>query len=353
MAAVERVGASGWYILGNEVSAFEDELGQFIGNGHVVGCASGLDAIEIALRVEGIGPGDKVLTTPLSAFATSLAIIRAGAEPVFCDVDNHGLLDVTAAEQALTEHPDIRCIVPVHLFGHLADMPALARLGEQHGAIIIEDAAQAIGARRDGHPVGEYGRMATYSFYPTKNLGVIGDGGALATADPVSAERAAAIRNYGQSGHYVHDLMGMNSRLDELHAATLNTALLPRLSGWLETRRKNAARYLAEIDNSAVTLMPGPDQGQSGWHLFPILVEASRREDFLTHLGNCEVAGGLHYPTLIPDQKAITDRGEPITLGDLANARRFAHGEVSLPIHPYLTDEELTHVISAVNQWGG
>lgn len=351
LAAVEKVGQSGWYILGQEVAAFESALTAYSGSRFAVGCANGMDALELALRLRGIGDGDKVLTTPLSAFATGLAILRAGAEPVYCDVDMHGALDPEAAAAALAEFPDIRAIMPVHLYGHLADMAALAPLAAAHDIPLIEDAAQAIGATRDGITVGAQGRMAGYSFYPTKNLGVIGDGGALMLGDAEQDTAARALRNYGQTEKYVHDLIGLNSRLDEVHAATMTHVFLPRLDRWLQTRRSIASAYLSGITNPHVTLLPGPDHHGSGWHLFPVLVAPDRRDDFLAHLKAHDIQAGLHYPILIPHQKAMTGRGNPLVSGSLERAEQFAQGEVSLPIHPYLTPEETDQVISCVNAW--
>ncbi len=352
-AAVARVGESGWYILGREVEAFEVELTAYCRSAFAVGCANGMDALEIAMRVAGVGPGDKVLTTPLSAFATGLSVLRAGAEPVYCDVDTNGLMDPEAAATALAEHDDIRCIIPVHLYGHLADMAQLAPLAKRHDAILIEDAAQAIGASRKGLGVGAEGRTACFSFYPTKNLGAIGDGGALILSDADQDELARAVRNYGQTTRYVHDVIGLNSRLDELHAATLRTAFLPRLPAWLDRRRVIAKTYLAGIHNPHVMLLPGPDSEGSGWHLFPVLVAPDRREAMLAHLSAAGVQAGLHYPVLMPDQKAMTGRGTPLVSGSLTQARRFAEGEVSLPIHPYLTDAEQAYVIAVINAWTG
>lgn len=351
LAAVRRVGRSGWYVLGREVAAFETAFAAYCGSPAAVGCASGLDAIEIALRAVGIGPGDKVLTSPLSAFASALAIIRAGGRPVFCDVDDHGLMDPEAARAAFARHPDIRAILPVHLYGHLADMDALAAVAADHGAAVIEDAAQAIGARRHGRRAGALSDAACFSLYPTKNLGVLGDGGALLFPDAARAGAARVLLNYGQSARYVHDVVGLNSRLDELHAATLVSAFLPRLDDWISRRRTTAARYLDALDNPRVTLLPGPDPDGAGWHLFPVLVPAERREAFLAHLDRSGVQAGLHYPVLICDQKAFVDRFGPEQPDPLRRARRLAAGEVSLPIHPYLTEAEVAQVIATVNAW--
>lgn len=353
LKAIQRVGASGRYVLGSEGIRFEDRFASYSDQAHAVGCASGLDALEIALRLAGVGAGDTVLTSPLSAFATALAILRLGAQPVFCDVDQHGLIDPEAAVGAFADHPQIRAIVPVHLYGHLADMAALRALADAHGAALIEDAAQAVGASRDGLSPGALGEAACYSFYPTKNLGCLGDGGALTLAMSEQATRARALRDYGQSAKYVHDEIGLNSRLDELHAATLTDAFLPRLDGWLARRRQIAKRYLAEISSEAITLLPGPEPASGGWHLFPVLTRPGQRDAFLAHLKAHGIGAGLHYPTLICDQKAYVDAHGASDPSQFAQSRRFAETEVSLPIHPYLKEHEVDHVVASVNAWDG
>lgn len=351
LATVRRVGRSGWYILGPEVAEFEKRLATYCESAAAVGCASGLDAIEIALRVANVAPGDKVLTSPLSAFASTLAIIRTGARPIFCDVDSHGLLDPEAAKVEFERHPDICAILPVHLYGHLADMEVLSSLAASHGVPLIEDAAQAIGATRHGIRVGQFACASCISFYPTKNLGVLGDGGALLLSSASLVEACQAIRNYGQSSRYVHDVQGLNSRLDELHAATLTSVFLPRLEYWLSRRREIAASYLDGLDHPLVTLLPGPDPAGAAWHLFPVMVPPERRVQFMDHLQRKGVQSGLHYPFLMSDQKAFVSLFGEHESDRLMVARRFAESEVSLPIHPYLTDAEVEHVINSVNSW--
>lgn len=348
VAALRRVGESGWLILGSEVKSFEAELGRYWRLPEVVGCASGLDAIEIALRALGMAPGDKVLTSPLSAFATGLAIVRAGGVPVFVDVDATGQLDLVRAAEALQADPAIRFCVPVHLFGHALDARQLAQLARLP-VKLVEDCAQACGASSHGEPVGGTGAAAATSFYPTKNLGAMGDGGALLTRDPALAAEARSLRDYGQTAKYVHAKLGMNSRLDELHAAILRSALLPRLPRYTQRRSEIAAAYRRGIEHRALTLPPLPEGSQSVWHLFPVLVAGSR-EAFMAHLGSMGISSGVHYPTLIPDQPAMSGVRHECQ-GSLAQARRFAQTEVSLPIHPYLTDEQVQHVIAACNGW--
>jgi dTDP-3-amino-3,4,6-trideoxy-alpha-D-glucose transaminase len=348
--ALEAVGASGYYILGPAVAGFEAQLAPLFGARHAVGVGNGLDAIAIALRAAGCEPGSKVLTTPLSAFATTLAVMQLSAVPCFVDIDKTGLLDLDLVEEALGRSPDIRFLLPVHLYGRALDLGRLRAIGERLGVCIIEDCAQAIGARHDDVPVGSVGKAAATSFYPTKNLGCIGDGGALATSDDQLAERARALRNYGQSSRYVHDHVGWNSRLDELQARLLSDALLPRLASWTEHRAAVAKAYCQRIANPALALPPFAYPG-SVWHLYPVLVESGSRAAFQAHLEARGVQSGVHYPRLIPDQAALRTYGKLEILSPLPRARAFADQEVSLPIHPYLTDAEIDTVVAACNRW--
>jgi dTDP-3-amino-3,4,6-trideoxy-alpha-D-glucose transaminase len=353
LAAVDRVGASGWYILGREVERFESALAATWGLPHAVGVGNGLDAIEIGLRCLGIRPGDRVLTSPLSAFATTLAVMRCGGVPVFVDTDESGLLDLDRCRQLLSLDRRIRFVIPVHLYGHCIDLDGLDTLRNEFDLEIVEDCAQAIGARSHGRGVGTIGKAAAVSFYPTKNLGALGDAGALLTADEAIARRARALRHYGQSTTYVHDELGLNSRLDEVHAAVLGDVFLPRLAEWTARRSEVARRYRSEIHSRAVRLVPVPEGSVPVWHLFPILCDPARREAFRAHLAGAGVSSGVHYPRLIPEQKALLEHGSHEVHGPLDSARVFAESEVSLPIHPFLRKEEVDRVVSAVCAWTG
>lgn len=354
LKAVDRVGKSGWLILGTEVQSFENDLADHWGLPFAMGCASGLDALEIGLRVIGLNPGDKVLTTPLSAFATTLAIIRAGGVPVFVDVDDSGLIDLALAEAALKADRSIKFMVPVHLYGHALDLAELARLKNSYGLKVVEDCAQAIGARSDGRPVGSVGEIAATSFYPTKNLGALGDGGALLTASPEIDRACRVLRDYGQSAKYVHTELGLNSRLDELHAAILKDALLPTLKSHTEKRRAIAQQYGNLIRNPKLEAPPRPNGSDSVWHLYPLIVDGNRA-GFQNHLKINGVGSAVHYPRLISEQQALTKilpQGAPV-FGPLTKAAIFANQEVSIPIHPYLMDDEVSRVIQACNSWKG
>ena len=346
------VGESGWYITGKELAEFERSLASLWTLEHCAGVASGLDAIEIALKALGCGPGDRVLTTPLSAFATTLAIAKLGAVPVFVDTDAFGLIDLDWCGQVLNARTEIRFLVPVHLYGNALDLVKLARLKERFELTVVEDCAQSILASYEGAMTGTVGQCAATSFYPTKNLGAMGDGGAVLTNDAGLAGRVRALRDYGQSAKYRHDSVGYNSRLDELQAALLHRAYLGRLAGWTERRGQIAARYLAGIAHPEIRLIGAPAGSHSCFHLFPVAVEPQRKPGFLEHLKRNGIGSGEHYPVAIPDQKAMAQIPHEVA-DDCANARRIAAGEVSLPMHPYLRDDEVARVIAACNRWGG
>lgn len=329
LAAFEKVGASGWYILGEEVRLFEQDLTALWGFPHAAGVASGLDAIEIALRALGCKPGDRVLTTPISAFATTLAIVKLGAVPVFVDTDDQGLIDIQRCQEILRSRRDIRYFVPVHLYGFALDAGALLRLRDEHDLLMVEDCAQSVAA---------VGEVAATSFYPTKNLGAMGDGGAILCRDAALDERVRALRDYGQTSKYRHDVIGYNSRLDELQAAFLRRACMPRLDCWLSRRREIAAAYLDGIKNPAVRLPNPPKGSEPSWHLFPVWIDRRLSDSPF----------GTHYPAAIPDQKAL--EGVPFDApGGYENAKRLCASEVSLPIHPYLNDDEVAEVIAMLN----
>lgn len=350
-AAVARVGESGWLVLGKEVAGFEADLARFWGLPHAIGVANGLDALELSFRSLGARPGDRFLTTPLSAFATTLAILRVGGVPEFVDVDASGLMDLDRAAARLADRSKpVRFLVPVHLFGHAMSVKRLQQLKAEFGVEVIEDCAQAIGAKSGGLPVGSASVLCATSFYPTKNLGAFGDGGAVLTTSADHAKRVASLRDYGQTDKYVHTHLGMNSRLDELQAALLRSVQLPFLAEQTERRRVIARRYLSELRIKQAQVPPVPDGSDSVWHLFPVLVE--NREAFRAHLKSRGVSTGLHYPMLISAQNALVEAGLSLSPeGTFAQAERFARTEVSLPLHPYLSDDEVARVIDACNTW--
>jgi dTDP-3-amino-3,4,6-trideoxy-alpha-D-glucose transaminase len=345
--AVRTVGESGWYILGAEVEAFEKDLAGFWRRSFAIGVASGLDAIEIALRCAGCRPGDKVLMSPLSAFATALAAVNIGAVPVFVDCDRHCPVDLDLAERAVAADPSIRFFIPVHLYGHALDMSRLADFRDRLGVTIIEDCAQSIAASHLGRSTGTAGICAATSFYPTKNLGALGDGGAILTDSEEVATTARQLRNYGQSSKYHHTIIGYNSRLDELHGAILRRAFLPRLNEWTTRRRLIASRYVREISNPAIVVPGAPGGSDSTWHLFPVLIREGAKQEFMAHLSRYRIGYAEHYPISMADQAAI-QQARHEEASDCPMTRQYCTSEVSLPIHPYLSEEE---IIVACNRW--
>jgi dTDP-4-amino-4,6-dideoxygalactose transaminase len=343
IGALERVGRSGWLVLGEEVHRFEQEFAAWWGIPYAVGVASGLDALEIALRCANLPAGARVITTPLTAFATTLAIVRAGGEPVWCDVDESGGLNLDLVAAALRKDRTIRAIVPVHLYGHPLDPLEIERLADQYGVAVIEDCAQSAGAERDGRPTGTVGIASGTSLYPTKNLGAMGDGGVMLTSDAGIAEKARRLRDYGQSQRYEHTELGLNSRLDELQAAILRSASLPRLNRWLARRKEIALSYADALNATSLTPIVAGG-GHSAHHLFPVEIkdEPTTTIERLLELG---VTPGRHYPFVCPDQMAMGSLG--VILDPLTQARRIAEREISLPIHPHLDDDQVDRVITA------
>jgi dTDP-3-amino-3,4,6-trideoxy-alpha-D-glucose transaminase len=338
-AAIRRVVASGWFVLGPEVEAFESAFARASGTQHGVGVGTGTDAITLILRALDIGPGDEVITSPLSAAYSALAIMMAGARPVFADIDPDRLtLDPSAAAAAVT--PRTRAILPVHLYGQPADMRALVQVAARHHLALVEDACQAHLATADEQPVGTIGVAGAFSFYPTKNLGALGDGGAVITHDRALADRIKRLRNGGQTSRYHHEEAGANSRLDELQAAILH-ARLAHLPGWTDRRRSIAAQYRrAWTGSSAFVVPPERDRGHV-YHLFPVLCrERTRLQAHLTLAG---IETLIHYPVPIPRQPAL----RATSPGDCPVADAVCQQVVSLPLYPSLSAEAIERVVEA------
>ena len=338
-AAIRRVLDRGWFILGPEVEAFETEFAAASGAARAVGVNTGTDALMLILRALDIGPGDEVITTPLTAAYTALAIRMTGATPVFADIDpERATIDPAAVDAAVTSRT--RALMPVHLYGQPADMTALMAIASRHGLAVIEDCAQAHLATCDGRPVGTIGTAGAFSFYPTKNLGALGDGGAVVTNDAALADRIARLRNGGQAGRYHHVEAGVNSRLDELQAAILR-ARLPRLAGWTAARRHLAGRYRAALAGADVVVPPEFDVGHV-YHLFTI---RSRRRDALQAALEARGIGTLvHYPMPVSRQPAFAD----LSPAACPQADRVASEILSLPLSAALTDTDVDEVASAL-----
>ena len=341
-AAVERVIASGWFVLGPEVEQFETEFAAASHAKHAVGVGTGTDAITLILRALDIGPGDEVITSPLSAAYSALAIMMAGARPVFADIDPKRLtIDPEAVAAAVT--PRTRAVLPVHLYGQAADMAGLERVAARHQLAIVEDACQAHLATSDERPVGTIGVAGAFSFYPTKNLGALGDGGAIVTNDAALAARVKRLRNGGQTSKYHHQEPGVNSRLDELQAAVLR-ARLPFLKDWTKRRRMVAGSYRAGLRAPHIEVPPEFDPGHV-YHLFPVL--SLHRTELQAHLEKQGVETLIHYPVPIPRQPAVAamePAGCPIS-------EQICNQVLSLPMYPVLSAPAVSAVLDAVNSF--
>ncbi len=346
-AAVKRVLDSGSFILGPEVSAFEKELAAALEAGDAVAVGNGTDALELCLRAQGVGPGDEVITSTLSAAFTGLAILRTGATPVFADVDPQTLnLDPGAVAGQITTKT--KALLPVHLYGHPADLDPLCDLASRYGLIVIEDACQAHGARYNGRTVGAIAGLGALSFYPTKNLGAFGDGGAILVNDPTMAGRLRQLRNGGQSDRCRHDLPGINSRLDELQAAILRVKL-GRLPQWLERRRALAAVYFSELAEAGVDLPAEQPYARAVYHLF--VIRHPRRDALLTALVERGIQTLIHYPVPLHLQGAFGSLGgKP---ADCPVAEAACREVLSLPLYPELTEDRVRHVAATVRDLAG
>ncbi len=339
--AVHRVLASSHYILGPELAAFEEEYARFVGAADCIGVANGLDALVLSLRALGVGPGDEVIVPGHTFVATWLAVSQVGAIPVPVDAEEGGFgIDVHQIQSAIT--PRTRAIMPVHLYGHPTDLDPIYEIARRAGLSVVEDAAQAHGARYKGDRIGSRGDVACWSFYPGKNLGAFGDAGAITTSDPALATRLRSLRNYGSAEKYVHTERGVNSRMDEIQAAVLR-AKLPSLDAWNARRSSIAALYLDGLADADVGLPRVANWAEPVWHLFVVEVEdRARLQDELKARG---VATLIHYPTACHRQKAYEAE-----FGDhsLPRSEQLARDVMSLPIGPHLSLDDAARVVDAV-----
>jgi dTDP-4-amino-4,6-dideoxygalactose transaminase len=348
-AAVARALSSGWYVLGNELRSFEAEFAAWLGVPAVIGCGNGTDAIALALRAFGIGRGATVVTVSHTAVATVAAIEMAGATPLLVDIDpTYFTMDPHALRQVLEEPPSglppIRAVVPVHLYGQPADLDRIVPLCREHGVALIEDCAQAHGARLHGKRVGTFGDAATFSFYPTKNLGALGDGGAVAVSDPELASGIAALRQYGWHRHYISDAVGVNSRLDEVQAAVLRVKL-PHLDDQNLRRINIASAYTRAL---AGRQLSPPRKRDGATHVYHLYVTRSPKRDlWQALLQGRGVGSGVHYPVPVHLQPAYAGR---VALGPTGcpEAERAAREVLSLPVYPELTDADVKTVCTAL-----
>jgi dTDP-4-amino-4,6-dideoxygalactose transaminase len=344
-AAALEVLRSGAYVLGPAVGRFEAEFAAFCGAAHAVGVSSGTSALVLALRALGVGPGCDVVTVPATFVATVAAIEATGARPVFVDVDP-ATWTMDPAKLAAAVTPRTRAVVPVHLHGRLADMEPILEFARARNLLVIEDAAQAHGAARDGRRAGAFGDAGCFSFYPGKNLGACGEAGAVTTGDPAVAERVRRLRDWGQAGKYNHVERGANERLDSVQAAILSVKLR-RLDAWTEARRAVARRYSAGLRGIPGVGLPARDEGaEHAWHVCAIRV--ADRDAFKAGLEARGVATGIHYPTPVHLQPAWRDLGHRV--GDFPAAEALSRETLSLPLFPELCDSDVAAVIRAVTE---
>lgn len=343
--AVNRVLESGWYIQGPQCQAFEEEFAAYCEAEHCVGVGNGLAALQLALLAMGVGPGDEVIVSSNTFIATWLAVTFAGATPVPVEPDarTHNL-DPTRIDAAITDRTKV--VLPTHLYGQPAHLDAIHEVARGRGLKVLEDAAQAHGARYNGRRIGAHSDAVAWSFYPAKNLGALGDGGAVTTNDHGLAGRVRALANYGSRLKYVHEVRGYNSRLDPLQAAVLS-AKLPHLDKWNERRRKVAARYLDGLSHAEVTLPAVPNWAEPVWHQF--VIRSRHRDALARHLAGHGIETLIHYPTPPHLQQAYADLG--FAPGSFPIAEQLANEVLSLPMGPHLTADGLEEVVAGVSSF--
>ena len=341
-AAVARVIESGWYVLGPEVESFENDFAAYCEASHCVGVANGLDALHLALRAMDVGPGDEVIVPSNTYIATWLAVSQCGATPVPVEPNAHTFnIDPCLIEAAIT--PRTRVILPVHLYGQPADLAPILSIAHKHGLKVLEDGAQAHGARYKGKRLGAHGDAVAWSFYPGKNLGALGDGGAVTTSNPEIAERIRVLRNYGSRVKYVNEEQGYNSRLDPIQAAALGVKL-KHLDEWNARRADIAARYQTTLASTRLVLPTVPEWSDPVWHLY--VIRTQQRDALQRHLTEADIGSLIHYPIPPHLQQAYASLG--YTPGDFPIAEAMANEVLSLPMGPHLTAEQQEKVIAAL-----
>jgi dTDP-4-amino-4,6-dideoxygalactose transaminase len=350
LAEIVRVMDSQKFILGEDVQKLEAEIAAYSGTKHAIGCASGSDALILALMALGIGPGDEVLTTPYSFFATAGAISRVGAVPVFADVEQHTFnLDVNRAAEILSSHPKIRAVIPVHLFGACADMDPICAIAAERGIPVIEDAAQSIGSEYKGRRAGSIGQIGCFSFFPSKNLGGYGDGGMLSTNDTALAGRLTALRVHGRTGKYLHQWIGVNSRLDSLQAAVLRVKFR-YLDNWTAGRQNHADRYrtqLAKFSLPMIASVPAAYQTRHVYNQFAI--RCSERDALQAYLKQQGIGSEVYYPLPLHLQPCYSDLG--YKKGDFPVSEKLAAESLALPVHAELTTDDIDYICDCIRSF--
>lgn len=343
-SAALRAIRSGWYILGKELETFEAQFAAYLGVKYCIGLNSGLDALTLAVRALGIGPGDEVIVPTNTYIASVLSVTENGATPVFVEPDAFFCLDAEKIEAAIT--PRTKAILPVHLYGQACDMKMICAIAEKHNLFLVEDCAQSHGARINGKLTGTFGTVGCFSFYPTKPLGALGDSGAVVTDDAALADRLRKLRNYGSGVKYVNELEGVNSRLDEVQAAALQIGL-KHLEEGNDFRRQIADRYLSEINNPFVTLPKTRIGAKHVYHIFALLCE--QRDALQKHMTECGVKTLIHYPIPPHLQRCYKRLGH--SSGSFPISERYAEQELSLPIYVNMPEKDVDLVIEAVNRF--
>lgn len=345
LAAITEVMATSSFAGGPFVEKFEKNFAEFCQCRYAVGVGSGTDALWIALRGLGVGPGDEVITVPNSFIATAEAISQCGAVPVFVDIDKQTYtLDPDLLETAITSRT--KAIIPVHLYGQMADMDPIMSIAEKHGLLVIEDAAQAHGAEYKGRRAGSLGRAGCFSFYPGKNLGAYGEAGAVVTNDEKLAEKMRIFRDHGQHSKYHHNVIGWNSRMDGIQGAILDVKL-KYLPLWNTARRKNAALYNSLLaDIKGVTLPSEAEYARHVYHIYPIRLE--KRDEVLSRLAEKDISCGIHYPVPIHLQNAYNGMGR--SKGAFPLTEKYAAEQLSLPMFPELTEQQISYVVEGIKQ---
>jgi dTDP-4-amino-4,6-dideoxygalactose transaminase len=342
-AALQEALAKTQFILGPNVHAFEAEAAEYLGVEHAISCASGTDALHLALAAAGIGPGDEVITTPFTFIATAEAIRYVGATPVFVDIEPRSFnIDVEQVAAAIGERT--RAIMPVHLFGQPARLPELGELCERHGLLLIEDCAQSFGARLGERMTGAFGLAGCFSFFPSKNLGCFGDGGMVTTGSSALAEDLRVLRNHGSRERYHHERIGYNSRLDELQAVILR-AKLPHIDAYTQGRRRVAQRYSAQLEALGLTPPLEDGIGLHVYHQYTVLTE--ERERIAQALRDAQIASAVYYPIPLHRQAAFADAGEPASL---PVSEATAEHCLSLPIYPELEDARVDEIVDVIRR---
>lgn len=341
--AIKEVMMSGRYILGKKVESFEQQFSKYLGAKYCIGVGNGLEALQIALMALGIGKGDEVITTAHSAVATALAIKAVGAKPVFIDIDDYFHLDSSKIEKKITSRT--KAILPVHLYGQMVDIDKIKEIAKKHSLYLIEDAAQAHGAGYRGKKAGTFGDFGCFSFYPTKNLGAFGDGGAIVTNKKELFEKCKMIRNYGQKNRYEHEMYGLNSRLDEIQAAILSVKL-KYLDKFNKRRQQLAEIYFRQLKDAKEIKLPKiRDGAKHNFHLF--VIEAERRDKLMKSLEKNNIPTIIHYPIPIHKQKCFSEFNS-LRLPILENK---VNKILSLPIHPFLQDSDIIYIAKKINEF--